>query len=176
MDAYGVWDYEISGMPERAKNPSGEHYEVIATMPNGTTPSQEQAQLMLQTLLTDRFHLNVHREKKDLTVYALTVGKGGSKLREIPDGSTTQSMLNLIAPNMEYPVVDKTSLAGAYDMGAFRRLDWAQLGREHRADPMSHPEALVSALDEQFGLKLVLRKEPINTIVVDSAEKPSANQ
>jgi uncharacterized protein (TIGR03435 family) len=38
-------------------------------------------QLRLQVLLEDRFALKVHRETKDLPVYALTSAKGGLKLR-----------------------------------------------------------------------------------------------
>jgi uncharacterized protein (TIGR03435 family) len=37
---------------------------------------------MLQTLLADRFKLKIHREKKDLPVYALVEGKGPLKLTE----------------------------------------------------------------------------------------------
>ena len=34
---------------------------------------------MLQSLLADRFKLVVHREMKEMPVYALVVGKGGPK-------------------------------------------------------------------------------------------------
>lgn len=35
---------------------------------------------MLQALLEDRFRLKLHRESRDVQVYALTVGKGGAKV------------------------------------------------------------------------------------------------
>jgi uncharacterized protein (TIGR03435 family) len=38
--------------------------------------------LMLQALLVDRFKLEVHREMTEQPVYALVVGKGGSKLQK----------------------------------------------------------------------------------------------
>jgi uncharacterized protein (TIGR03435 family) len=39
---------------------------------------------MLQALLVDRFNLKVHRETRDLPAYAITVGKGGLKMKESP--------------------------------------------------------------------------------------------
>jgi uncharacterized protein (TIGR03435 family) len=43
---------------------------------------------MLQTLLADRFQLKIHRETRELPVYALTVAKGGLKLKPA-EGSCT---------------------------------------------------------------------------------------
>jgi uncharacterized protein (TIGR03435 family) len=42
---------------------------------------------MLQALLEDRFRLRVHRETREVPVYALTVAKSGPKIRAVPDGS-----------------------------------------------------------------------------------------
>lgn len=51
-------------------------------------PSPEMMQgPMLQALLEDRFQLKVHRETKQVPVYALTVAKGGAKLEPSPEGS-----------------------------------------------------------------------------------------
>ena len=38
-------------------------------------------QAMLQKLLADRFHLTFHREQREMSVYSLTVAKGGPKLK-----------------------------------------------------------------------------------------------
>jgi uncharacterized protein (TIGR03435 family) len=44
---------------------------------------------MLQRLLEDRFRLAVHREKKEMQVYELTVAKNGPKFRQpAPEGNT----------------------------------------------------------------------------------------
>jgi bla regulator protein blaR1 len=48
----------------------------------------EQIRLMLQALLTDRFHLKVSRVTKELPVYALVVAKGGPKLKVAADPPT----------------------------------------------------------------------------------------
>ncbi len=42
---------------------------------------------MLQALLEDRFKLKIHRETRQVPVYALTVAKGGSKLQQVTEGS-----------------------------------------------------------------------------------------
>jgi uncharacterized protein (TIGR03435 family) len=44
---------------------------------------------MLQALLEDRFGLKIHRETREVPVYALTVAKGGPKLRPFQEGSCT---------------------------------------------------------------------------------------
>lgn len=76
MRAYGVKNYQVTG-PAWMET---ERYEIAAKIPPGTT--KEQVALMLQSLLMERFHLAVHRETKELPMYALLVGKNGPKLKE----------------------------------------------------------------------------------------------
>jgi len=54
----------------------------VAKVPKGAT--KDDVKLMLQNLLADRFKLTLHREKKDLPMYALVVAKNGPKLKESP--------------------------------------------------------------------------------------------
>jgi uncharacterized protein (TIGR03435 family) len=77
--AYKLKPYQISG-PDWM---SGQRFDIIAVLPDGAT--KEQVPEMLQTLLAERFQLKVHRETRDHSVYALIVGKGGSKLKESPE-------------------------------------------------------------------------------------------
>ena len=52
------------------------------------TPSQEiMKNTMLQAILEERFGLKSHRETREVSVYALTVLKGGIKLQALPEGS-----------------------------------------------------------------------------------------
>jgi uncharacterized protein (TIGR03435 family) len=46
---------------------------------------------MLQNLLAERFKLALHRDTKELPMYALVVGKGGAKLKESVDDGATAS-------------------------------------------------------------------------------------
>jgi uncharacterized protein (TIGR03435 family) len=74
--AYNVKQYQIQG-PDWM---SSERFDVVAKLPEGA--SKEQVPQMLQALLAERFQLKAHRESKEHSVYALVVGKNGSKLKE----------------------------------------------------------------------------------------------
>jgi len=72
--AFDVKQYQISGPDWMLTTP----YDIVAKMPEGST--KDQMPQMLLSLLEDRFGLKYHREKKEQSVYALVVDKGGSKL------------------------------------------------------------------------------------------------
>jgi uncharacterized protein (TIGR03435 family) len=59
-----------------------ERFDISATLPAGGTRAQLPE--MMQALLVDRFRVKVHNDKKEFPVYALLVGKGAMKLKEIP--------------------------------------------------------------------------------------------
>ena len=92
--AYGVQDFQISGGPNWLNS---ENYDVEAKMDSSMvdemaklSPDQRQLQTlhMLQSLLADRFRLALHRETKELPVYALVIGKYGPKFQEAKPGDT----------------------------------------------------------------------------------------
>jgi uncharacterized protein (TIGR03435 family) len=56
-----------------------ERFDVMAKVREGTSATQEQQWVMLQNLLAERFGLKVHREKKEMPVYALVIATGGPK-------------------------------------------------------------------------------------------------
>jgi uncharacterized protein (TIGR03435 family) len=78
--AYDVKYYQISG-------PSwfdSERYDIVANVPPGTTV--EQFRVMLQDLLADRFHLKLHKETKEMSIYSLGIARNGPKLKKaMPD-------------------------------------------------------------------------------------------
>jgi len=82
-NAYGVKSFQISGPGWL----DSERYDIVAKLPRGAT--KEQFMVMLQNLLAERFKLALHREKKDLPMYALVVGKNGLKLKESVDDPAT---------------------------------------------------------------------------------------
>lgn len=77
MFAYDVPPLQISGIPSAF---SQERYDVQATCEQPIT--NEQLPHLLQVLLAERFHLSIHRESKEQTVYALVLGKAGPRLHE----------------------------------------------------------------------------------------------
>ncbi len=62
-----------------------ERYDIAAKFPAGTP--LEQVRVMLQNLLADRFKLKLHRESKELPIYALVAAKNGPKLTESAPGT-----------------------------------------------------------------------------------------
>jgi uncharacterized protein (TIGR03435 family) len=75
--AYKVQQYQIRG-PSWIET---ERFDIVAKFP--TDPAEDQVPLMLQALLADRFKLALHRESKELPVYALTIAKNGLKIKTV---------------------------------------------------------------------------------------------
>lgn len=82
--AYRVKDYQIEG-PDWIGDT---RFNINAKLPAGA--SKDQVPEMLQSLLADRFKLQLHRETKPHAIYALVVDKGGPKLTpaEVPTGQS----------------------------------------------------------------------------------------
>jgi bla regulator protein BlaR1 len=144
---------------------------------------------MLQALLADRFQLKVHRETREVPMYALVVAKNGAKLQESsvddqPRGSTTgdgsgmhmdiargtmTQLANRLSVNgAGRPVLDRTGLTGIYTF----KLNWVNAVASV-SDSALPPLDL--ALQEQLGLRLESIKGPLEILVIDHAEKPTAN-
>jgi uncharacterized protein (TIGR03435 family) len=58
-------------------------FDIMAKLPEGTTP--DDFPLMVQELFRDRFKLQAHMESRESPVYALGIGRNGSKLVRVPD-------------------------------------------------------------------------------------------
>jgi uncharacterized protein (TIGR03435 family) len=196
--AYDVHAKQILNGPDWL---SKDKFDLTAVPDKEGAPSNRQWKEMLQKLLADRFQLVFHHEKRELPVYILSVAKGGPKnlsksdrtddgfsvpIRDIPGGFTMpikNAMMSdftsfaLQGAVLDRPVLDQTGLEGRYDF----TLTWAQLGTEFgghlpSARPTDNPPPnLFTAIQEQLGLKLEAVKAPADVLVIDKAEKPSAN-
>jgi len=125
--AYSVHPKQIIGAPAWIDS---EKFDVSAKPDTPGMPSVDQMRAMLQKLLADRFSLAFHKDKKELSAYAITVAKGGEKLKKeenapvpIPGfGGMPQRGFNvrnatiaefaavMQAQFMDQPVVDQTGL------------------------------------------------------------------
>lgn len=175
--AYQVNDYQVSGGPKWI---DGDRFDINAKA-EGAADSP-QLLLMLRTLLADRFQLVFHHEEKIDSTYALVVAKSGLKIKPSADGAgsnsngskgqltaqgvTMSKLADMLAREMGGPVADLTGIAGGYDF----TLEWSMEG-----DANDRQSALLAALQQQLGLKLEMRKLPVDLLVVDRAEKPSEN-
>ena len=81
--AYGLQDFQISGLPGWAES---ERFDIVAKAPADVAGEQKLQMQMLQRLLEDRFSLKFRRETKELPVYALVPAKNGRKLHESAEG------------------------------------------------------------------------------------------
>ena len=84
VTAYTLKNYQVEG-PAWLDT---DGYDIVAKVLAGTT--KEDFNLMLQSLLAERFKVAVHRETKSMQVYALSIGKGGPKVKEV-DAATLEA-------------------------------------------------------------------------------------
>jgi len=81
-----------------------EYYD-LAAKAEGAARVEQMMGPMMQTLLEDRFKLKIHRESKEMAVYALTVAKGGVKVHPMkPDGCVAIDLNHLPAPTPGQPM------------------------------------------------------------------------
>jgi len=193
--AYGLKNYQLEGASDWMQ---ADRYDIAARAPGDRAPTNEEEKRMLQALLAERFQLKIHSETHEKPVYALVVGKGGSRLKENAAGSgvtrfnrkgrdvemvfTGTPIDSLISqfprmPGIDRPVLDETGLGGKYDF-LFSLTD-VQLGLrvEQSGIPAADAEgaSVFTALQDQLGLKLEPRKAAIQVFVIDRVEKPSEN-
>ncbi len=91
--AYGVDAPTVLGGPNWL---SRNRFDVIAKAPEGT--SREKLQLMLQSLLADRFKLVLHKDTKPVPGYVLTVG-GTPKLKQATAPSDPSKAMTACVPS-----------------------------------------------------------------------------
>jgi uncharacterized protein (TIGR03435 family) len=193
--AYRVKDFQLSGAPPWFLS---DRYDLEAKADGN--PTFEAMLPMLQTLFEDRLQLKVHREAKELPVYALVVAKAG-KLHEsqaecgscrfmiLPGHLSGQkAMISQLVDSLSRltsrVVLDKTNLTGKYDIN----LDYTPEQGQFQGPPGGAPPglpplpptdpngpSLFTALQEQLGLKLESQKGPVEMLVIDHVERPSEN-
>ena len=174
IDAQGPVSSKLSGLSPLSLN----------------SPLTEEQRLMLQSLLISRFQLAFHRENKTGPVYLLEKVSKRPKLHSprktdaVPwvgsniggpvngDGIAGQNVsMPLLAIRLsrylQCPVLDKTELNGEYDF----KYVYAN------NNPNSEREFVDSILTsvQALGLRLRPSTAPVDTIVIDNAEKPSPN-
>ena len=154
-----------------------------------TAQAQHQKQLMLQALLADRFHLKIHQETHEQSVYGLVVAKNGPSFKpsqmngttidtggahmHIQGGDDTISILaRELALVLGRVVLNQTGLSGRYNL----TLRWTP---DDAPPPIASdqpaPPGIFTAIQEQLGLKLESTHGPVPVLVIDSVEMPSAN-
>jgi uncharacterized protein (TIGR03435 family) len=193
---FDVQEFQVAGTADWMQK---DRYDIDAKVPPGSksshsmppypkAPMSEEQRQMLQALLAERFALRYHRESKEGTVYLLVRNAKMLKLddaknkNEFPwsgalrggmitgDGlaGTNEDMPDLakrLSWYIKRPVLDRTGLSGSYDFRTAYSMDDA------------HPDVvgMIMTCLNDLGLKLEPTKAPVERLVIDSAQKPSAN-
>jgi uncharacterized protein (TIGR03435 family) len=178
---------QIQGAPDWADTT---RFDIAGEPDTEGRPSVAQVQEMYQRLLAGRFKLSIHRVKRQFAVYALKVEEDGRKLSRgdpnesehvlvnpAPHGGGTftfvnKTMAQLVSTLMAYvkdrQVVDETGLTGKYDFSLTFAPDPLAPGAGTAPD-------IFHAVQQQLGLKLQPTKAPVEVIVIDHVEPPTAN-
>jgi uncharacterized protein (TIGR03435 family) len=193
--AYGLQSQQVAEAPAWFDQ---DRFDVAGEIDGQAEPTDRQWKSALQKLLVERFHLQFHRDSRELPAYALVTIKGGQKLVKgdvDPDiermgfsGAVGQTMYGrgtnatmadfigeLQRIVLDRPVVDQTGLTGTFNITlTFTREDPQALGMGSPLPDNAAP-TIFTAIQEQLTLKLVPTKAPVEVFVIDHAEKPSAN-
>lgn len=189
--AYGVKRWQIVAAPAWFDT---DRFDISAKAAGD--PGRDEMLKMFQALLEERFTLKLNRETKEGSVYLLTVVKNGSKLRqakELKEGEradvftlrtgspqqpatsyirrgrrATMAMLaSALEDQAQRPVLDRTGLTGDFDFEVQFAADDSHLDEF---------PTLFTALQDQLGLRLESARGPVETLVIEHAERvPTEN-
>jgi uncharacterized protein (TIGR03435 family) len=186
-------DFAIVGGPEWLVT---DRYDILARA-EGTPPRAEVLR-MLHRLIVERSHLVSHTERRTIPVYELVVARSdrrpGPRMTptttscadtppagatpcgfELAGGSLVavgmpiERFVRSVAQLSGRPVIDKTGLSGLWDLN----LTWTP-DAVAAALPTDSP-ALFTAIQDQLGLRLVSARSEVEVLVIDSAERPTAD-
>ena len=198
MTAYNVQGFRFIGGPRWM---CAERWDVQAK-PGPAALNTKEIRPMLRALLEDRFQLRVHSETRSMPIYELKVAPKGPKLHRVEDSNTkldirtgnglirfTKATVSTFASQLSYaldrPVLDKTGISGEFSFA----LEWTPFPGEDGGPttsglPPGAAEQLASspggpsiftAIEEQLGLRLKSGRGPVEVLVIDSAQTPTAN-
>ena len=184
--AFEVQPFRLVGAPDWTRR---ERFDIAAKAASAI--SDQQRRQMMRALLIDRFQLKAHVEPRDRTIFLLTTARPdkrlGKGLTPRPECETTQcesggggqqgaikqravtltqfaqGMLSAVRGEL---ILDETGVPGKFDV----ELSWRPEGS---TDPEDTRPALVTAIEEQLGLKLQPQRRPIEMLIIDSIDRPT---
>ena len=182
VHAYNLKSYQMS-----PKGPDWIDTDRFVIQAHSPAPAKPQEMMkMLQPVLADRFHLEVHWQDVESPALLLEAAGHGPKL---PPATKTDHCgeVNLRATNLqadcltlddfaellqqtfyqENPVINRTGLSGS------NRYEF-KMEFNTGDDPAAGP-SVSSALEEQLGLKLKAGKAPVRKLFIDRVARPQAN-
>lgn len=179
-------------------------FDITAKPDTPGMASLPQARVMMQQLIVDRFGLKFHDDKRELQAYAITVAKGGEKIKKeeneslplpgfggqpqrgfnIHNATLTEFASVMQAQFMDLPVVDQTNLGETrytfilkFTPDPFMRPfggGAAPPGPPPVPDPDAPPD-IYAAMEQQLGLHMQKMRTNVPVMVIDNIQKPSEN-
>ena len=177
--AYGKRDLQVSGGPAWINS---ECFDIDAKAVRPLKATHE----MEKSLLASRFHLVVHTETKEASVYSLVIARGGLKMKTSADQTEPEKggpkemgpgrligqgipmyvIVKLLSNMLGRTVINNTGLTGKYDVNLQSVPDSVE-------DVLNL--ALIEAVEKHLGLKIETIRAPEVILVIDHVERPSSN-
>lgn len=191
--AYQMQEFQIAGGPSWINT---DRFDVIAKASEGSRPSRQDLLLMLQSLLAERFHLQVRREKRLGPVYSLVVarrdGALGEHLRPVVDCTVAplpirqdpdkcsmryeRGGVHMRGMSLDPLVKLVMSIVRRTVVDRTRLTGGFDYDLVYSLDPQdSTAPSISTALQDQLGLRLVSEKGPVDTLVIEQADHPTPN-
>jgi uncharacterized protein (TIGR03435 family) len=192
--AYDLHERQVTGGPAWM---STDRFEIAIKPDTPGQPNIQQMKMIFQKALAERFQLKFHKEKRELSVYAIT--QPANTKHKLTESTAATNLPNLIFPRpgllpaqnatmddfaqvlqgavMDRPVVNQTNIQGRYNF----TLDWTpdefqftSFGPAPKLPDTGKPN-IFQAFQDELGLKLESTKAQADVVVIDKAEKPSDN-
>jgi uncharacterized protein (TIGR03435 family) len=192
--AYDVHEQQVVGAPAWR---STDRFEMVIKPDTPGQPNARQIRRLIQGVLTERFQLAFHTEKRELSVYTITQPANTTHkltpaapvsnaptlrypragLLQARNATVTGLAQSLQTAVMDRPVINQTTIEGLFDF----TLDWmpdetqfATFGTPQQLPDTGKPN-IYEAFRQQLGLRLEATRAPADIIVIDKVEKPSEN-
>lgn len=192
--AYNIQPEQLVGGPSWLRTAK---FDILADPETDRRPTSDQMKKLVQGMLADRFHLEMHIEQKLLPAYVLTKSSAEPTLQrstadpagipvvgfdpkgELHVGNATMDDFVRFLQRfvLDRPAVNRTQIPGRYDFA----LRWAPDNEATTSEPNQPPSvfddrpSLFTAIKEQLGLKLEATRTNVAVYVVDHVEMPSSN-
>jgi uncharacterized protein (TIGR03435 family) len=200
--AYGVHPKQVIGAPAWADT---EKFDLEAKPDTRGMPNVNQMRSMLDKLLADRFSLAYHKDKKELSAYVITVANSGAKIKKeenaavpvpgfggpplrgfnVRNATLAEFASVMQAQFMDSPVIDQTGLGDTrytfvlkFTPDPGMRPFGAAAGPPEAPPAATDAEAppdLFAAMVQQLGLRMEKTKAPVDVMIIDKVDRPSAN-
>jgi uncharacterized protein (TIGR03435 family) len=187
-----TWAYDIGD--ERLIDAPGwldsAGFDIVARASDPNLP-RGQLQLMVQSLLAERFKLQIHREQRELPMYILELDSSGPRVHVLSGGAISQDpfkmnvlgrlsgagvtatmLAKVLSGQLGRYVEDRTGFTSVFDFTLTWRPDGASAADTPAEDDVR--PSIFTAIREQLGFRLVPAKGPVECIAIDHVDRRPA--